>query len=260
MRAKLVLFSLVMGCSNGGDKNDGGGMDGGGGDGIAGGITQKGVITDRTSKQPEPGATVTVLGGASSAMTDMNGAYALSVPKDTPYTFFVTGDNHFKVIEQELIASDSFDRGSTTHPSNTDGNLLKSILMGQGFDPKLATFTVGLYKTGSCASVDGALIDVDPPQAAAKVMYFSGGIPSTAMYQPWAKEGELPAAILYNVDPKAAVKVKVTWASADGGMVGAPCTQVPYPVQDPTTPSIKYTGNLVIDVGDVTSYERVYLK
>src|SRR5207249_2488399 len=99
--------------SNGNDKTDGG-TEGGGSDVVAGGITQSGVVNDRTTKQPEPGASVTVMGGGS-AMTDMNGKYTLQVPKNTPFTFFVTGDSHLKLIEQELIATDSYDRGATTH-------------------------------------------------------------------------------------------------------------------------------------------------
>jgi hypothetical protein len=257
---RALLLAALLACSNSNDKNDGGGTEGGGGpDATPTGTTQKGVIVDRTSKMPVAGATVSVMGGGS-VMTDMAGAYTLPIPKGTPYTFSITADSHFKLFEQELIASDSFDRGSTTLPSTTDGNLLKGILMSQGLDTKLATFTVGLYKTGSCGSVEGALIDLDPPQANAKIAYFSGGIPSSAMYQPYAKEGELPAAILFNVDPKTVAKVKITWAQVDGGPVGMPCTQIAYPVQDPTIANVKYTGNLVIDVGDVTSYERVYLK
>ena len=240
-RVVFAMAALALSCSSGGGTTDGGAGDGGGDGGAPTSFTQKGRVIDFTLKSGEPDATVTV--GSTTAKTDANGLYSIKVPANQPFSFSLTGDMKIKLIEQERILSGDVDQGDTNHVSVTTQNLLKALITD--YDPKLASLGVGVNKRGACASIDGVTVDLDPPQAAAKIRYFQGGLPSM---NPSGMEGQLPTAIVYNIDPSKPVRVKATHPT---------CKMVAYPVKDPDKPTLSYTGNVTVEAGDVTSYVRV---
>jgi hypothetical protein len=258
----LPLFACSCSSSSASNNNtDAGGDSGGpGGDSGSGMVTQKGRIIDHVSKAPAPSITIGLSTGGTTT-TDANGVYSFQVPKGQPFSFYEAGDQKVKLWEQEESLSGDTDRGDTEIVNLSTEHLLKAFLTG--YDATLGTFTVGIDKTGNCATTEGAMIDLDPPQAAAKHVYFASGIPDgSATY---AHDGELPAAVFYNVPLTTQVKLKLTWApqgdagAVDGG-VAAPCQAVAYPMQDPARSTLTFTGNLKLEAGDVTSFYRVFVQ
>lgn len=247
----IVAIALVAACGGGSGTTDGGAGDGGGGDGASGeggnpnDVTQKGRIIDYTLKVPAADAIVTIVGGASTK-SDAMGLYSLKLPKNKPSSFTLTGDLKLKLIEQEFVLSGDVDRGDTNLVSVTTQNLLKAFLAG--YDAKLATLSVGVNKAG-CASIDGVTVDLDPPQMGTKILYFQGGLPSTMLTS--GLEGQLPTAIIYNIDASKPVRVKAMHPT---------CKMAAYPFTDPEKPTLSYTGNVSLEAGDATSYVRVWLQ
>jgi hypothetical protein len=241
----LATLALVACSSSSSSSNTTGGGDT---------VKQSGQVIDYSTQAPASGATIAVPGGPTTT-SDSKGNYSLQIPKGQPYSYYVAGpiggNAYVKLWEQEAILSGDTDRGQSNAIPVTLENLLKGFL--SGYDATKASFTVGLEKMSTCASTEGATIDLVPAQSAAKIVYFKGATPDPASTS--AHDGTLAAAIFYNVDPTTKVAVKISWASS-----ATPCTQVPYPVTDPTTPTVSYTGNLTIEAGDVTSYLRVFLK
>jgi hypothetical protein len=242
--ALLASVTLAIACSSTPAAQDGGGGGDAAADAAPTEFTQKGRIIDYTLKQPAADAIISV--GATTTKSDAMGLYSIKIPANKPFFFTLTGDMKIKLIEQERIASGDVDQSDTNLISVVTQNLLKALITD--YDPKLATLNVNVNKRSSCASVTGATIALDPPQANMKLRYFQGGLPSM---NPSAMDGEFPTAILYNIDPKAPVKVTVTHPT---------CKQVAYPLQDPDRPPIKYTGNVTLEAGDVTSYARAWVE
>lgn len=251
---KFFLLAPLVGCSNGNDKTDGGGSEGGS-DVVAGGTKLTGTVTAYESMAVLSMATVTAVGGAS-AVTGDNGKYTLSVMKGTPMYIALTGDQYIKLIEQEFTLMGDANKDEVLVRTSTQASL-KAFL--PGYDITKAALIVGVTKRSSCASSEGAIVDLDPPQAGSARAYTQGGLPSAN--RTFAADGQ--RIFFYNIDPKAKVGIKLSWAMPDdagGTQPAAPCKMVPYPVQDTDQPNLTYTGNVTLEAGDAISYERLFLQ
>jgi len=251
---RIILFlACFSACSN--NSGTDGGADGGAeSDQAANTIKQSGMIKDSSCMCGFAMGTLSVMGG-SSAMSDMMGNYSVPVPKNQPFYFTVTGDQHLKLIEQERMLSDNDTMRDETIVALSTQMLLKAFL--PGFDNTKSVLIVGITKKTSCPSNEGAIVAVDPPQASSQMRYFSGGIPDAT--RTYAADGQ--RVIFYNLAPGSQVKLKLSWAmmSGDAG-VGTACKMSAYPVQDPDSPVLKYTGNVVLEAGDAFTYERLFLE
>lgn len=254
---KVCLFALcLIACSNNGDTKDGGGGDCACPDGGSSGIKLTGVVSAYESKAVLPMATASITGGPSS-VTASDGTYSLSVQKGTPFYLTVAGDQYMKLLEQEAVLSGDAKKDETLVRVSTQAQL-QAFLMNFDMTKTKATLIIGVTKRTTCASSEGAIVDLEPPQPGSSRSYTQGGIP--AANRTFAADGE--RIIFYNLDPKANVKIKLSWAMpSDGGPQPAtPCTMVAYPFQEPDQPTLTYTGNVVLEAGDAFSYERLHLQ
>src|SRR5205807_1070956 len=153
--------------------------------------TQKGIITDFSTKKPVAGATV--IAGEQSTTTAADGSYSFTLQKGEPFKLTVTADGYAKLLEQEATLDGDYDKGKTTIVPTNMANLLTSML--SGYDSSLGVLSVQLVPTGGCASEDGATLEVSPA-GSAKVAYFANSLPNSAMTA--VKAGEFPSAVVYN--------------------------------------------------------------
>lgn len=258
MRAHPFLFALVIACSNSNDKNDAGTDTDSGGtkDSTFGGPQLTGTVIAYESMAMLPMANVAIPGGAS-AMTDDKGAYTLSVVKGTPFSLKVTGEQYINLNEQEAILMGDAKKDETLVRISTQESL-KAFL--PNYDKAKAALIVGVTKKATCASSEGAIVDLEPAQPGSIRSYTQGGLPFAG--RAYAADGQ--RIFFYNIDPKANVKIKLTWAVPDDSgaamQPAKPCTMVAYPLADPDQPNLTYTGNVVLEAGDAISYERLYLQ
>lgn len=264
------LIALACACSNSNNNgNDGGPGDSSTGDTAASTYTQTGTIIDYDNQSGVYDAivTATYAGGSASATTDDKGAYTLSVPQNTPYSMSVqagadAGKAYIGLNEQEWKLTGNADRGKTSFVSASTQGLLESLLTPKP-DQTLAVLSVQVIATGSCTSATGAMISVPGLPAAdagagdggsAPVLIYFGGSP--ALPDPNATsvtDGLLPSAIIYNLP--------IT-ASYNGVTVTPPtgCSVKSFPVTDPTTATIDYTGNVQLTAASsAVSFMRVFL-
>jgi hypothetical protein len=204
-------------------------------------VVQSGTIVDYDTKKPVAGATVSAAG--QSVVTDAAGKYALVVEQGQPYTMEVSKDGYAKLVEQETTIDADFDRGATNLIVQATANLLLATLDGR--DPALGVLSVQLIPTGACASEDGATVSVTPA-GSAKVKYLYGGIPSSRKGVVVA--GQFPSAVIYNVQPGVKVSVEVKLDK---------CTESAFPV---AKDGVSYTGGIVTEPGESTSFARIFLQ
>ncbi len=260
---KLIIIAAacaLVACSSDDTNNNGdaGGGNDAGGEAAGNMATQTGRIVDFDNSAPVKGATITLSPLNITTTTDNKGAYSVSVPKGTPYTMSVTAPTYLKLIEQEWQLSGDTDRGDTSFVSTATESTLQLTL--SGYDSSLAVLSVQAIATGSCTSVTGATIAIEPP-GQSKVKYFAGGFPSNTATA--VTDGQLPSVIIYNIDPTAPFKVVVTPPDADAGADAGPassCKAAAFPFVDPKLATVTYTGNVTVEPTDAASFMRVYME
>jgi hypothetical protein len=262
----LAVLAFAACSNNNGSGNDAGSDVQQQNDAPSNGVNQTGQIVDFSSKNPVAGATVS--DGTSSATTDSTGHYTLSVAKGTPYTMTISADNYLTLHEQEWQLSGDADRGQTLAVANSIEAILKNALVPVP-DPTLGVLSVNVEAMSTCAAGPvGATISV-PGMAAADagadagsggvhVVYFAGGFPSSGTS---VQDTSTPSAVIYDLPVGKFSQITVTHPS---------CTQVAFPVADPTIATMTYTGNVDVaasgptdDAGttqNVASFMRVFVK
>lgn len=253
-----AVASLGSGCSSdessGGANNDGGsssgasgssgtsGTSGSSGTSSSGGV-QKGKVIVALQNVALPGAKVTV--GSTSATSKDDGTYELGVPMGAPYLMTVEAEDHYKLYEQEFQPKLSpYDRGDTSLLPKSIANTLLSFL--QGRDEKKAILIVRVAPVTPCDDEGGSTVSLDPP-GASMVKYIKGGIPSNTADS--VTKGESFSAVIYNIEPGAAIALKVT---------SPKCKQAAFPID---VGDVTYTGkNQKVEAGEVISFMRVFIK
>jgi hypothetical protein len=205
------------------------------------GPQQKGRIVDALGKNGLAGAVVTIAGKSVSTADD--GTYAISIPKDVPYSMTVTGDEHYKLNEQEwIVKTDLFDRSDTSLLSNGTATFLTALL--PAFDKAKGILAVRIYPMAPCDSEEGSTLSIEPA-GTSKVTYFFGGQPNKTKTS--TQKDQSFSGIFTDVD--VAVPIKV--------IVNSPlCEQLPFPVD---FQGVTYTGQQKTEAGEVISYIRVFI-
>lgn len=250
--AAVLACACACACGSGSGTADAGAEAGGGDAGPM--VKMSGTVISYAAMAPLPMATVSVYGGPS-AVTDAMGVFSLVVPKGTPLSFSVTADNYTKLIEEETTLSGDVKRDETLVDRNTQGSLSAFL---PGLDKAKAALVVGLTKKTTCASSEGAIVDLDPPQPNAVRRYFQGGLPSAM--RTYAADDQ--RVMFYNLEPGAKVRPALSWAPQDDAGAGPakPCKMVAYPATDPDQAALVYTGNVTLESGEAFSYERLLLE
>jgi len=245
LTALPALAVSGAGCSSSSSSGDPS-TDGGSGTDTGPGPTaneaqQTGRIVGARDQVPITGVTVSV--GARSATTGGDGTYSLVVPKNTPYTMTVRGEEYYGLDEQEwILDKDTLPRGDTSLLSKDTANLLAAFLPARNLQKGL--LVVRIVPMPPCDTEAGSTLAIEPA-GDAKVTYFSGGIPSKAATS--AAAGESFAAAFTDVEVGVNLTVKVDSPS---------CEPLPFPV---AYSDVTYTGNMKAGPGEVLSYVRVFL-
>lgn len=254
-----IGLALFVACSNGNNNGDGGADSGGDAPGNT--FTQTGQVIAFGGTSGV--ADVIISAAGSSATTDVNGNYSLSVPQNMAYTTQFAaapdaGGSYVSLDEQEWMLTGDANRGKTSFVSTQLEGILKGILGNP--NPMLAVLSVIVEATGTCAAdaggsdVTGATISVpgmaaDGGSGGPVLTYFAGSpsLPSASATSVTA--GQLPSAIIYNLPLNAAFsQITVTHPT---------CHQVAFPVTDPSAPTIKYTGNVKLEASEPTTGPQV---
>ncbi len=210
-------------------------------DGPISGPQQKGVIVDALGKNGLGGAVVTIAGKSVSTADD--GSYLISIPKNVPYSMTVTGDDHYKLNEQEwIVKTDLFDRTDTSLLSNGTAVFLTGLL--PTFDKTKGLLPVRIYPMAPCDSEEGSTLAIEPA-GTSKVTYFFGGQPNKMKTS--VTKGQSFSGFFSDVDTGVPIKV----------IVNSPlCEQLPFPVD---FQGVTYTGLQKTEPGEVISYIRVFI-
>lgn len=248
--ATVALASVsVVACGSADSKYDpnavahpgGTSPSGGGSSGGAALATQRGVITDFGTGKPVAGATVKANDAV--ATTDSKGAYELKVHEGEPFSMEVTAPDYVKLVEQQTSLTADYDRGETTIVPMSMSALLHQTLTG--YDASLGVLSVAVLPTGSCASADGATLKV-ADATGAKVKYMVSKMPSSTLSA--VKNGEFPSAVIYNLPTNVPITVSVESTA---------CRLAAFPF---TSGGITYEATVTTQQGDVTSFQRLFLK
>src|ERR1700761_7606562 len=105
-------------------------------------FTVKGKVTDATTGETLPGASVTIKGTNNGTQTDANGAFSLSVSQNATLTVSFIG-----YISQEVVATNG--AAINIKLVSTQGSLQQVVVIGYGTQRKLDN-------TGSVSVVKGA--------------------------------------------------------------------------------------------------------
>jgi hypothetical protein len=201
---------------------------------------------------PVGGVTITALPANLTATSDATtGKYSLSLTKATPFS--LSYKKAITIIEQEeTMSGDTVNATPTQIVDGPTENLLLGSLIG--YDKTLAVLSVTVYKSGTCATADGATVALSPV-GSEKVVYFKSGFPSST--QTTVIDGQIPSVIFYNVTPGQKIALTITHPT---------CKQAAFPFTDPDMPTISYTGNVTTVPADpsssapTASYARFYLQ
>lgn len=204
-------------------------------------VTQTGKVLDFVTKQPVAGATIAAAG--QTAISGADGVYSFKVAPGVPFTMSVSGPNRASMFFQERAIDADVDDGAFLSVDEPTAVLLRSTLTG--YDEKLGSISTEVIATGGCASNEGATVSISPA-GAAKIVYFKNGLPSASQTSVIANE--LPAAVIYNVQPGVPVTLSV---------VHPTCKQIPFPMKQG---SVEYTGALQVEAGDVTTYASLFVQ
>ena len=208
----------------------------------AGTARDVGTLADYENHQHDlAGATVTE--GSVTGTTDSSGKWSLDVPLNTPLGITITLPTYTTthLPEIEFLGGDN-DWGLVAIPD------LMTFQLGQealpGYDPTTGVVYLVVKTLPSCASVAGGTVAVNAPSGV-HLMYFKGLLPAASQT---SFLDQTPVAVLYNVPVGAQLDVTVTHPS---------CTQVAFPA---TVGTVKFTGNVVVEAGNVNSVLQVYLQ
>jgi hypothetical protein len=204
-------------------------------------VTETGIIVNYSSKEPVEGATVTA--GDQTVTTAADGSFSLTLESGESFALSVAGEGYASLLEQSTSLSADYSAGNITLVPATLARILTGYFTG--YDDTLGVLSLDLVPLGSCSSIQGATVSVSPA-GSAKVMYFTGGMPSPDLTS--AQAGEFPSAAIYNVEPGVPLTVTVT---------GSSCSQAPFPV---TQEGVEYTGGITTQPGQVTGFARVFLQ
>jgi hypothetical protein len=204
-------------------------------------VTETGIIVNYSSKAPVEGATVTA--GDQTATTAADGSFSLTLKSGEPFALSVAGDGYASLLEQSTSLTADYSAGSISLVPAALARILTASFTG--YDDTLGVLSLDLVPLGSCSSIQGATVSVSPA-GSAKVMYFSGGMPSPDLTS--AQAGQFPSAAIYNVEPGVPLTVTVS---------GSSCSQAPFPV---TQEGVEYTGGITTQPGQVTGFARVFLQ
>lgn len=199
------------------------------------------------------GVTITAQPANVTATSDAMGKYSMSLTKGTATPFSLSYKKDITIIEQEETIS-----GDTVNPTPTQivDAATENLLLGSltGYDKTLAVLSATVYKSGSCASANGATVALSPV-GNEKVVYFKGGFPSST--QTTVVDGEIPSVIFYNVTPGQKITLTITHPT---------CKQAAFPFTDPLMATISYTGNVTTVAANpgggspTASYARFFLQ
>lgn len=203
--------------------------------------TQHGVITDFNTGKPVVGATVRA--NDVTATTDASGKYALPVHIGEVFSMEVTAPNYVKLIEQQTTLTADYDRGETTIVPLSLADLLHAAL--PGYDASLGVLSVAVIPTGTCKTEGGTTISVTGADGA-QVKYMVSKLPSATAAA--VKGGEFPSAVIYNLPVNVPITVQLHSDS---------CAQAAFPFQKD---GIMFEASVVTMPGDVTSFQRLFLK
>jgi hypothetical protein len=216
-------------------------------------VAQKGrVVKFGSEGEGISGATVAIGGG--SFTTDADGYYCAKFAKDTAVQMTVTGpaadegDGFYALIDSEWKLAADGDRGDTRLLPEGTAKLLLGTLTG--FDDTLGVVTLLVDKVAGCTSVDGTTVTVDG-QPDAKVVYFSGGLPSSSATG--IAEGQNPGVVIYNLDPAK----PVTLVSAGGTCKGATLPQTV--TEGAGQAAFTYTGNVGVKAANTKTLSALRL-
>ena len=227
-----------------GTEGGGGGADAtteGGGEASFSGPTQTGRIVDAVGKTGVAAAVVSIAG--KTATTADDGTYAISIPKNVPYSMSVTAPDHVKLNDQEWIAkTDLFERGDTSLLATSTASFLSGLLPTR--DPAKGMLAVRIYPLPPCTSEQGSTLSISPA-GTSKLTYFMGGLPNQGATV--TTKDQSFSGVFTDVD--VAVPLTVTVTSPD-------CEQVPFPLD---YDGVTLTGQQKAEAGDAISYIRVFI-
>ena len=162
---------------------------------------QRGTVIDFGSDAPIANATVRV--ADRTVTSDALGRYALPVDTRAPFPTEVSADGYVPLTDQWAVLEVDAERSATFLFSTTRAKAILGAL--DGYDAALGVLMIEAIAIGDCRDVSGAQIHASQP--AAKIAYFSGGLPRSGLDHVTA--GEIPSAIVYDLAPGAAVDVTV---------------------------------------------------
>ena len=189
-----------------------------------------------------PAAVVSIAG--QTATTGDDGTYAISIPKNVPYSMTVTAPDHFKLDEQEwIVKTDLFDRGDTSLLSTNTAMLLAMFLPAR--DPAKGLLAVRIYPLAPCTSEEGSTMT---PLAGRNLEadVLRGRPPELESRSRRRRTRASPGS---SRDVDVGVPLTVTVTSPD-------CEQVAFPVD---YGGVTLTGLQKAEAGDVVSYIRVFI-
>ncbi|MFI5297050.1 MAG: hypothetical protein ACHREM_03050 [Polyangiales bacterium] len=203
----------------------------------------RGTLVQYASLKPIVGATITE--GGQTATTDAQGMWSFTVPVNTPVSTVATAAGYTTTLIGERTLSADF-TAFVEVPSVDLLHLAKDALTD--YDATKGIVYVIVQATGACADVTGGTATLNGP-AGAKLLYFSGGLPSktvTAFVKP--TKPLYPVAVAYDVPPHVQIDLTVAHPT---------CTLVPFPA--PFGGSL-VTGNVDVVAGDATSVAYYFLQ
>lgn len=201
-----------------------------------------GRLLDGQNRAAVGGATVSWAG--KTGQSTSTGDFAVRVAPNLTTSPSITASGYYQFNFQELTISGPSNFGPLFMISQSTASLLQSVLIPD-YDATKGVLAVLVSAQGTCSSTGGTTIAVSPA-GGAKVLYFSGGLPSTSQLSVSAQEE--PSALLYNVEPNVALTLTLTSPT---------CTQVAFPVTEST---VTYTGAIKTAPGDQFTFARVFLK
>ena len=204
-------------------------------------ILEHGRVVDFGDHHALSGATITI--GAATTKTAADGKWSIAVPIGTPARPRITLDGYINVNLPEEISTADNDRKDLPLPDLMTFQL--GMYAQPGYDLAKASISIAIDLLPSCASADGATLQVVSP-AGAKVEYFLNGFPSTNATA--VKQGETPAVTVYNLDPGVDFVFEVTHPT---------CKQAPFPV---TVGAQTLTGKTTTEAGNANSVAVIYMQ
>jgi hypothetical protein len=173
------------------------------------------------------------------------GSFFVSVPIGAPFQLTAIAHGYWPMSLQEIFVTAP--TASLLQPIT-----LISDVTAPGYDPSLGVLGISVLSLGKCADPTGATLAItgaaSPEGSSYKIVYFSGGTPSSAQS---VTGTALPSAYAYNLPVGVDLSVAISHPT---------CTQAPYPVAVPGYRNVTYTGKVRVAAGNATSYALVFLQ